>query len=100
MSWNTTKSGNLFHDFNADGTAACGTRGTEGCGLAYKTLEEAEERVATWRVGSLRNNVRICTKCEARELAARDRLAASLAPSTGEGDYLPPAEEAPAAPVE
>jgi hypothetical protein len=94
MSWNTTKTGNLYHDFSADGTAVCGTRGTEGYALAFETLEAAQERVATWRVGSLRNNVKVCGKCEAREMAARERLAASLEPSTGEGDYLSPAEEA------
>lgn len=94
MSWSTTKTGNLFHDFTPDGIPACGVRGTQGYGQSFKTLEAAQERAAAWRVGSLRNNVKVCPKCEAKEMAARERLAASLEPSTGEGDYLPPAKTA------
>lgn len=92
MNWNTTETGKLFHSFE-NGQAVCNGRikDTGFAGNALATVELAKERIATWRVGSLRNGLKICTKCEAKENAAAERLAASMAPSTGEGDYLPPA---------
>jgi hypothetical protein len=91
MSWNTTQTGYLFHNFE-NGQATCNRRikGT-GVGTSFETLEATQEHAKAWRVGSLRNNITVCEKCEAKELAFRERAEASMAPSTGEGDHLPPA---------
>lgn len=91
MSWNTTQTGYLFHNFE-NGQATCNRRIKEtGVGTSFETLEATQEHAKAWRVGSLRNNITVCEKCEAKELAFRERAEASMAPSTGEGDHLPPA---------
>lgn len=96
MNWNTTQTGTLYHSFE-NGQAVCNSRikDTGFSGGAFETLDQVNERIATWRVGSLRNGLKVCGKCEAKEAAAAERLAVSMQPSTGEGDYLPPAQEAP-----
>lgn len=92
MNWKTTQTGTLYHCFE-NGVATCNGRIKDtGYGEGFKTLEEAAERVASWRVGSMMNGFKVCTKCEAKELAFQQRAAASMEASTGEGDVNPPAD--------
>lgn len=63
--------------------------------MTGKTFDDLDE-VMAFTQGSIRKTCRNCLKALAaeieREAAHDERVADSMAPSTGEGDYLPPAE--------
>ena len=86
MNWNTTQTGTLYHSFE-NGQAVCNSRikDTGFACNAFKTIEQVRERIATWRVGSLRNGLKVCGKCEAKEAAAAARAEASMAPQSVDG---------------
>ena len=96
--WGRTETGFVYHSFNADGTAICRKNIKAADGRELFTEAKVDEMLAeAWGIRTI--GYRKCTGCETREAARRDRLAASLAPSTGEGDYLPPAETVAAEPT-
>ena len=86
--WGRTETGMIFHSFDADGVAIC-RKNIKAAG-EFLTETKVDEMLAkAWGISA--QGYRKCDGCETREAAHRDRLAASLAPSTGEGDYLSPA---------
>lgn len=88
--WGRTETGFVYHSFNADGTAICRKNIKAAEDRELFTEAKVDEMLAeAWGIRTI--GYRKCEGCETREAARRDRLAASLAPSTGEGDYLPPA---------
>jgi DNA-binding CsgD family transcriptional regulator len=89
--WGTTKTGTVFHSFKADGTAICRGSIRQPEGVDSYTETQVDARLAeAW--GARVRGFRKCETCAGKEAAFRDRAEAAMAPATGEGDYLPPAE--------
>jgi hypothetical protein len=94
--WGLTKSGKTFHSFNADGAAICRSSTKADQYRESVTGTKVDEMLAeAW--GIRVQGYSKCERCATKEAAFLARRDASLAPSTGEGDYLPPV--APVAPV-
>lgn len=92
--WGRTETGMVFHSFKADGTAIC--RSNIKAAGEFRTEASVNAALAKpW--GLATQGFRKCENCAAKA-AFRDRAEASMTPSTGEGDYLPPAAEAPSTP--
>lgn len=88
--WNLTETGMVFHSFNADGAAICRSNIKVGSGRKPWTESQMDKSLASvW--GMSTQGYRKCASCAKKEAAFQARLEASLAPSTGEGDHLPPA---------
>ena len=85
--WNLTRTGKTFHSFSTDGRAICRDSIRRGDTAASFTEDDVNRMTDENRTGAYSK----CGGCEVKEAAGRDRLAASLAPSDGEGDHLPPA---------
>lgn len=83
--WNTVGTGLKIHAFN-NGTALCRSNYKNATPAGNLDYCEATDRARSWGLS-------LCTTCDAKFNAAIERLENSLAPSTGEGDYLPPAED-------
>lgn len=97
--WGTTRTGMIFHSFKDSGVAVCRSNIRRPEGVDSYTEAQVEARLAeAW--GARVRGFRKCESCTELEAAFRDRLEASMEPSTGEGDYLPPAEDASVAPTE
>lgn len=97
-SWNTTRTGMVFHSFKTDGTAVCRGNIRHAEGTELFTEEQIDARLAeAW--GARVRGFRKCDSCSGLEAKAAARAEASMQPSADEGDYLPPAEgtNAPAA---
>ena len=86
--WNLTRTGKTFHSFNADGVALCRDSIRRGDNTAASFTEDDVNGMTD---ENLTGAYRKCNGCGTKEAAGHDRLTASMAPSTGEGDYLPPA---------
>ena len=94
--WGRTETGMVFHSFDADGIAIC-RKSIKAAG-EFVTETKVDEMLAkAWGISA--QGYRKCERCATKEAAHRDRLAASMAPSTGEGDHLPPAETVAAEPT-
>lgn len=90
--WGTTRTGMTYHSFNADGTAICRKNIRQPEGVDSYTEAQVDARLAeAW--GARVRGFRKCDTCSEMEAAFEARVEASMAPSTGEGDYLPPAKE-------
>lgn len=90
--WMTTRTGMTYHSFKADDTAICRKNIRRPEGVDSYTEAQVDARLAeAW--GARVRGFRKCETCSEMETAFEARLASSMAPSTGEGDYLPPAEE-------
>lgn len=87
--WTTTRTGLTFHSFSSDGTAICRSSIKAAGGLITET--QVDESLAEARRARVRG-MKKCDTCATKEAAFRDRLETSMAPSTGEGDHLAPAE--------
>lgn len=87
--WNLTDTGVVFHVFKEDGTAQC-RKTTKVAPYRQPDTESHVDRIAAQPLG-----YRKCASCAKKEAAFRDRAEASMQPSDGEGDCLPPAEAAP-----
>lgn len=86
--WNLTDTGVVFHVFKADGTAQC-RKTTKVAPHRQLATESHVDRVVAQPLG-----YRKCASCAKKEAAFRDRAEASMQPSNGEGDCLPPAKAA------
>jgi len=91
--WNLTETGTIYHSFKADGSAVCRINVKVGAGREAVT----EDKVDAIVEASLMITVgyRKCASCSKKEALYKERSVASMKASDGEGDYLPPAEEAP-----
>lgn len=90
--WGTTRTGMVYHSFNEEGQAICRNNIRRPEGVDSLTETQVDARLAeAW--GARVRGFRKCESCTQMEAAFRDRLEASMAPSTGEGDYLPPSED-------
>jgi|SRR5690349_14442492 len=90
--WNTTKTGMIYHSFKADGTAVCRSSIKAPVIGGLVTEKRVDERLAqAW--GARVRGFRKCETCSTLEAKAAERAEASMQPSTGEGDHLPPAAE-------
>ena len=90
--WSLTETGKVYHSFNAAGIAICRSSIAADQYRGAITETKVDEMLAeAW--GIRVQGYRKCERCATKEAAHRDRVEASLAPSTGEGDYLPPATE-------
>lgn len=88
--WTTTETGQTYHSFKADGVAICRSNIKADQYRGTRTETQVDEALAqAWGIST--QGYRKCGTCAKKEAAHRDRVAASLAPSTGEGDHLPPA---------
>ena len=88
--WGRTETGMVFHSFDADGIAIC-RKSIKAAGESVTETKVDEMLAEAW--GIRVQGYSKCERCATKEAAGRDRLAASMAPSTGEGDYLSPAAE-------
>lgn len=89
--WGTTETGTVFHSFGV-AHAECRKNIKPAPLTELRTEESVDQALETpWGISTL--GYRKCAKCARIEAAFRDHLEASMEPSTGEGDYLPPAEE-------
>jgi hypothetical protein len=94
MNWNTTRTGKIFHSFTG-GVAVCSSRiKATGTGPGFESLIDAEGHCWELAYDVTKADESVCKKCTELEERATARLEASMQPSTGEGDYLPPAEAA------
>lgn len=89
--WGRTETGTVYHSFKADGTAIC--RSNIKLGSNGLITEEKVNQLLARAWGVRTQGVRKCSTCETKEIGHRNRVEASMAPSTGEGDHLPPATE-------
>lgn len=86
--WGRTETGMVFHSFKADGTAIC--RSNIKAAGEFRTEASVNAALAKpW--GLATQGFRKCENCAAKA-AFRDRAEASMTPSTGESDHLPPAD--------
>jgi len=77
--WNYSNTGTKLHAF-LNGVAICRSS-IRRPGAEHTALDYCEAR-----------SHQMCATCDKRFNAAIERIEASMEPSTGEGDYLPPAE--------
>lgn len=89
--WGTTETGKVYHSFGA-AHAECRKSIKPGTGRPMISESRVDEILAKpWGVST--QGYRKCEKCAQLEADFRSRAEASMQPSTGEGDYLPPAVE-------
>lgn len=88
--WSLTETGTTFHSFNSAGVAICRSNIRQGASQGTRTEEQVDAFLGKPWSGIGHSK---CSRCAVKEAAHRDRVSASLEPSTGEGDYLPPAKE-------
>lgn len=84
--WGYTSTGTKLHGF-VNGTAMCRTNIKAPVQELADFSEAKSHAKAQWGIS-------MCTTCESKFNAAVERAEAAMQPSTGEGDYLPPAAEA------
>ena len=85
--WNLTRTGKTFHSFSTDGRAICRDSIRRGDTAASFTEDDVNRMTDENLTGAYRK----CNGCGVKEAGHRDRVEASMTPSNGEGDYLPPA---------
>lgn len=93
--WDFSNTGSKFHAFINGQTAAC--RSSIAVPLQFK--QNATTLAKAGQLASDRPGVTVCQRCTAKFTAAMHRYQASMAPSTGEGDHLPPTAEVVADPL-
>jgi DNA-binding CsgD family transcriptional regulator len=90
--WSLTETGKVYHSFNAAGVALCRSSIAADQYREAITETKVDEMLAeAW--GIRVQGYRKCERCATKEAGHRNRVETSMAPSTGEGDYLPPAEQ-------
>lgn len=85
--WGSTNTGMKLHAF-INGKAIC--HGGIKAGYAFKNMEGG---AIDWCQAQVNPCDRVCPKCTDKFNAAIERAEYAMEPSTGEGDYLPPAED-------
>lgn len=89
--WVTTETGKVYHSFGVV-HAECRKSIKPGTGRPMISESRVDEILAKpWGVST--QGYRKCEKCAQLEADFRSRAEASMQPSTGEGDHLPPAVE-------
>ena len=91
--WSLTETGKVYHSFNAEGVAICRSS-IEADQYREAIAETKVDEMLAEAFGVSALGYRKCERCATKEAARRDRVESSLTPSTGEGDYLSPAEVA------